>query len=131
VNASEELVSPPGALPEAPLGASSLDAAAAADPGDPLGLQLEGSSLVPDLPWQPDGPAEGLDLITQDSAELDEGLAVTGELPMLDLDDNALQLEDVPESGAGALLVEEGPGEASLEGDAPGAIEAIEFDDVD
>jgi tetratricopeptide (TPR) repeat protein len=131
VNASEELVSPPGAMPEAPHGASSLDAEAAGDAGDPLGLQIEGSTLATDLPWEPEGSVEGLDIITQDPLARDEGIASTGELPMLDLDDNALRLEDVPEGDGGALLVEEGPGEASLEGDAPGAIEATEFDDVD
>lgn len=132
VNASEELVPPPGAVPEAPLGAGSLDPEAAGDPGDPLDLRLEGSGLDgSEMTWEPETPVEGLDVITQDSATLEERSALSDELPMLDLDDNAISIDDMPEGGDGALLIEEGAGESALEGDAPGAIAATEFDDVE
>ena len=133
VNAAEELNPPPGGPTDSPLGASSLDPEASATSGDVLGLDLEGATLPEaDLPWESAPPAEGFDVITQDSAGLEGGGAVAGELPLLDLDDDALQLEDLPASDlVGIRLVEEGPGESALEGDLPGTIEGTEFDDVD
>ena len=133
VNASEELKPSPGGPTEGALGASSLDPEASATSGDVLGLDLEGPALAgADLPWESAPPVEGFDVITQDSAGLEGGGAEGGELPLLDLDENALHIEDLPESDlVGIRLVEEGPGEAALEGDLQGTIDGTEFDDVD
>lgn len=111
-------------------GATSLDASLAA--GEALALDTAPSSGADDG-W--DGgvmPIEGLDLITSESAGPAEGAALDESMPMLDLEDGALDLgPELPGGDSTVWLVEEGSGESALAGDSLATIESTEFDGID
>ncbi len=130
-SAAEELDSGPAILAvTSEHGAASLDADAAAGQG--LGADATAISGSEQGWADTIAPLDGLDLITSANSVPEEGAPRDESLPLLDLTEAAVDLGLPLESEAvDAWLVEEGPGEASLEGDSLSILEAAEFDDID
>lgn len=105
-------------------GASALSAEEPVE--DVLSVDTSGVSGAGDAWGGPVTQIDGLDLITADSSDPDQGAIPDDAMPMLDLTEGALSAGDTP-----VFLVEEGAGEAALAGDTLEVIDATEFDDID
>ena len=129
-SASEELVAEPAnlAIDVTEHGAGALDASVAS--GD--ALLDSGAVEASDPEWAGEvTQMEGLDLITADGVGGEDDTGTSDDLPLLDVDENAMSLGDEYAGGDSTVwLVEEGPGAATLSGDSAADLEATEFDDV-
>jgi tetratricopeptide (TPR) repeat protein len=105
----------------AELGAASLDPALA------IGGETGGEEA-----WNTEvSPVDGLDLVALDPTDALLGSALDNPIPMLDLEEGALDLgEDLLGDDSIVWLVE-GSGEAALSADSLASIDATEFDDID
>ncbi len=111
-------------------GAASLDPHAAAGQG--LGVDPAAGTGAESGWERAISPLDGLDIITEAAADLETGTPRDDSLPMLDLTEAAVDLGLPVDGGEGvAWLVEEGSGEAALEGDSLSILEAAQFDDID
>lgn len=130
-SAADQLAAEPasGDLDTAEHGASSLDAGGAA--GESLTVDRTAMAGVDPI-WTGKVVAmEGLDLITADSSDPAEGRGDDDAMPMLDINEETIDLGSALEGSATVWLVEEGAGEAALASDSPALIESTDFDDID
>ncbi len=131
-SASEQLVSRPTGgmvVDTVEQAAESLDASAAG--GEALSVD-RGAVAGAGEAWDGDVVTlDGLDLITADSASPTEGVATEEDLPMIELDEGALEWGEALKTEASPGWMADGPGEAALAADSPESLRATEFDDIE
>ncbi len=131
-SASEQLVSRPAksiVVDTIEHAAESLDASAAGGEA----LSVDGSAMAgAGEAWNGDVVTlDGLDLITADSASPVEGVATEEDLPMIELDEGALEWGETLRTEPSPGWLADGAGEAALAADTPESLRATEFDDVE